>query len=275
MTYWSGVVDTMYHQQRQDADIILFGDSTSAINVDPVRMSKDLHLKVLVLPNLATTLPVIGYDPLEEYLRANKQPRLIVFYLSAWDLNFMHDPFTPIVEEGVEMLLLHESWAKIFHYAFHHPEKMLMFPLHFYAAANGPGDLLYLREHDTARVEQGHILNLPYPKPMKQSCIFDPKLFAKGFKDTTVREAISRFTRPGTQAMVFIAPLPNCKDIDLITSAQHPGLDIPPIQVLPPEDFREDSWQAHMLPGKIGPSTDYLESAIRQRLQPLAGNPPH
>ncbi len=266
ITFWSGVVNISYSHERQDADVLIFGDSTASINIDPVRMTADLGMKVFVLPNTSTSLPVTGYDTLEKYLLINKQPRLIVFYLSPWDLDFLYHPFTPIVQEGVEMLLLHGSRTEIFHYASHHPEKILMFPFHFYAGTNVIGDVLYFRSHNIASVEQGHILNLPHSLPMKPDCVFNPKLLPNGSKDTSAREAVDRFAKPGTRTMVFVPPLPNCEGIDAILNAQHRDLETFPLQVLPPENFKEDGWQAHMLPGKIGPSTDYLEQAIRQKL---------
>ena len=270
ISYWSAVLDTNYKNQHQDADVVIFGDSSAVTNIDPVRMTRDLPYKVIVLPNVATSLPITGYDPLEEYLRTNKQPRLIIFYFSAWDLDFMHTPSTPIVEEGLEMILIHESWARFIHYAIRHPGKIAVFPFHFFASTNTIGDLLYFRTHEVPRVQQGHILYLSRPRPMKPDCVFESRLFKMGFKDASVREAVARFASPGTQTAVFISPLPNCKYVDVIRNAPHPGLDVPPLQVLPPENFREDTWQIHMLTGKIGPSTDNLEAFIRQKLQPLA-----
>ena len=270
ISYWSAVIDTDYQNQHQDADVVIFGDSAAVTNIDPMRMTHDLGYKVIVLPNVATSLPVTGYDPLEQYLRTNKQPRLIVFYFSAWDLDFMHTHFTPIVEEGLEMILLHGSWAQFGHYAIRHPGKIALFPFHFLASDNGIGDFLYFRRHEVPRMEQGHLLYLSHPTPMKSDCEFEPWLLKTGFKDASAREAVTRFTRPGTQTLVFLSPLPNCKSIDVIKNAPHPGLAIPPIQTLPPGNFREDTWQVHMLTGRIGPSTDYLEEVLRQKLQPLA-----
>lgn len=264
LSYWGRVIETSYHLQHQDADIVVFGDSTAATNFDPARMGRDLGLKVLVLPNVSTSLPVTGYDPLERYLRENKPPRLIIFYFSGWDLDFMHNPFTQIVEEGEEMLLLHASWGELLHYARANPRKMLMFPLHFYADSNRFGDLVYYRAHDVPDVELGHIMLLSHPDKMKSGCKLEPR-GSKG-ADASAREGVSRFTTAKTKTMVFISPLPNCRHIGLVRDMPHPGLDIPPVQILPARYFREDGWQAHMLTPAIGPSTDYLEAVVRKKL---------
>ncbi len=273
LSYWGSVVNVSYGNQRQDADIVIFGDSTAATNFDPVRMSRDLHLKVIVLPNVSTSLPVSGYDPLQRYLRANKTPRLIIFYLSGWDLDFMHNPFTQIVEEGEEMLLIHGSWPELFHYAARKPRQALMFPLHFYASTNAVGDIAYFREHTVPKLEQGHIVQLNHEVPMKSTCKFDPGRILSSAADSSVREGVREFTRPGTESVVVISPVPKCKYIDRVRRVEHPNLEIPPLQVLPAKNFREDGWQAHMLSSAIGPSTDYLEAVVRQKLapaQPLA-----
>ncbi len=268
MSYWGRVVNTSYGNQHQDADVVVFGDSTAATNFDPTRISHDLQLKVIVLPNVSTSLPVSGYDPLERYLRSNKAPRLIVFYLSGWDLDFMHNPFTQIVEEGEEMLLVHGSWPDLFHYAAQKPRKVLMFPLHFYASTNAVGDLAYFRRHDSPKLEDGHLVELSHPVPMKSTCKFDPGRIQSSAADDSVREGVQEFTRPGTQTVVVISPVPNCKYIGRVRQIVHAGLQVPPLQVLPAKSFREDGWQAHMLTGAIGPSTDYLETVIRQKLTP-------
>lgn len=266
LSYWGGIVDTTYRDQHQDADIVIFGDSTAVTNIDPVRMTRDLGAKVLVLPNVSTSLPVSGYAPLVGYLRTNKQPKLIIFYLSGWDLDFLHNPFTEIVEEGEEMLLVHGSWHELLHYAAAKPKKMLMFPLHFYGSSNHVADLLYLRPHEAATLVQGHIVLLPHPTAMQKDCIFNLGRIQSGVKDTSAVEGVNQFTTPGTQTMVFISPIPRCKYLDEVEKLQHPGLQMPPLQVLPAASFREDGWQAHMLSTAIGPSTNYLETAIRQKL---------
>ena len=266
LSYWGRVVESSYQTEGQDADVVVFGDSTSATNFDPARISGDLHLKTIVLPNVSTSLPISGYDPLRRYLRTNKPPRLIIFYLSGWDLDFMHNPFTQIVEEGEEMLLIHGSRREVLQYALSKPRKLLMFPLHFYGTNNLLGDIVYFREHDVPVLQQGHIVRLSHPTPMESTCKFDIGRIETSAADSSVREGIREFTRPGTQTMVVISPVPRCLYLDRVLAVPHPGLGIAPIEVLPPESFREDSWQAHMVSSAIGPSTSYLEDMIRQKL---------
>ena len=269
-SYWGQVIDTTYQTAHQDADVVVFGDSTSATNFDPDRMSRDLGLKVLELPNVSTSLPVSGFAPLKRYLSMNKQPRLIIFYLSAWDMDFLHNPFTKIDVEGEEMLLMHGSWSDLLLYASRSPRKVVLFPLHFYASSNRIADLVYFREHEDPKVERGH-LQLTHEAPMAPTCEFDPIRVRSSAADASVREGVRQFTTPGTQTVVVISPLPRCKHIEVIQQITHTGLDIPPIQVLPPPSFREDSWQAHMLSTAIRPSTEYLEGVVRTRLSPSAG----
>jgi hypothetical protein len=266
LSYWGRVIETNYHLDHQDADVVIFGDSTAATNFDPVRLGRDLHLKVIVLPNVSTSLPVSGFQPLVHYLAENKQPRLIVFYFSGWDLDFIHNPFTQIVEEGQEMLLLHGSWPEVLHYARTNPRKMLMFPLHFYATSNRFGDLVYFRAHEIPRLELGHITDLPHPTPMKPDCEFNLSRLTNAAADTSTREGVQQFTKPGTQTLVYISPIPRCKYLQDVENLRHPGLDVAPVQVLAPKNFREDGWQAHMLTKAIGPSTESLEAAIRGKL---------
>ena len=184
-------------------------------------------MKVLVLPSVSTSLPVSGFKPLERYLRTNKPPKLIVFYLSGWDLDFLHHPFTKIDEEGEEMLLMHGSWPEMFEYLRKHARKVALFPLHFYASSNHISDLVYLREHESPTLEQGHILQLQHPYPMGSGCEFDLARIGFSAADTSIREGVQEFTKPGTQTVVMISPLPNCKHIEVVKQVTHPGLDVP------------------------------------------------
>ena len=166
------------------------------------------------------------------------------------------------------MVLMHDSNPELLHYLRKHPRNLLMFPLHFYASSNRLADIAYLRPHEDPRVEDGHIVQLGHEIPMESDCSLDLLRISHSGEDVSVREGVSKFTVPGTQTVVVISPLPNCKHIEMMQNRPHPGLDIPPLQVLPAPMFREDSWQAHMLTEAIGPSTDYLENVVRSKLGP-------
>ena len=56
------------------------------------QMSQDLGLKVLDIPNSLGSLANTGDWALREYMASNKPPRLIVFQMTPWDMDFLHLP---------------------------------------------------------------------------------------------------------------------------------------------------------------------------------------
>ncbi|MFT4113454.1 hypothetical protein [Silvibacterium sp.] len=63
---------------RQRCDIVIYGDSTAEVGLDPVRISQETHLSTC---NVAVTFPtvsVLGTDPLERFLAVRGRPRYIV-----------------------------------------------------------------------------------------------------------------------------------------------------------------------------------------------------
>src|ERR1700761_2883798 len=118
---WAPTLEYAFQTAGQNADVVIYGDSTALYGVDPLQMEKDLGLKVINLPNTMGSLPVVDDLSLKQYLAHNRPPKIIVFYMSSWNLNYMH-PWGPRLFEGEEMLLRHGSWSQIFDYAVHHWE---------------------------------------------------------------------------------------------------------------------------------------------------------
>ena len=67
-----------------NADIILFGESSAVMGIDPRLAARSLGMKVINIPNSLGSLNVTGDMALSHYLRVNRRPKLIVFYLGAW-----------------------------------------------------------------------------------------------------------------------------------------------------------------------------------------------
>src|SRR5271168_5144205 len=132
---WGGstygpALDFGFRSPGQDADVVIFGDSSALYGIDPVQMSAALGVKVINLPNTAGSLPVTGDLALRRYLSTNKKPQLLVFYFAPWGLNYTHEESSAIFE-GEEMLIRNGTWSEIFAFAKNHRTQSLVFPFQF------------------------------------------------------------------------------------------------------------------------------------------------
>ena len=80
---WAPTLDYAFQTAGQNADVVIYGDSTALYGVDPLQMEKDLGLKVINLPNTMGSLPVVDDLSLKQYLAQNRPPKMIVFYMSS------------------------------------------------------------------------------------------------------------------------------------------------------------------------------------------------
>ena len=143
-------LDYPYTLQHADADILIFGDSSAAVGLDPRQISAELGLKTINLPNTAASLQVLGQSSLDHYLGANKPPRLIVFYFAAWNLDYAQEPLGTYIFEGEEILLHRGSLRQILTFFRAHPAEAFSFPRHFYLADPQNALKTFLRHHHPA-----------------------------------------------------------------------------------------------------------------------------
>ncbi len=123
-----GLLDYSYEAKPSNADIVIFGDSSAFLGIDPKQIDSELGTHTVVLPNTVGSLQVTGDLALRHYLALNRPPRAIVFYFTPWNLDFRHSSPPEFLFEGEEMLLRNGNLKEIASFAFHHPQAFLEFP---------------------------------------------------------------------------------------------------------------------------------------------------
>jgi hypothetical protein len=267
---WAPTLEYSYLTAGQNADVVIYGDSTALYGVDPLQMEKDLGLKVINLPNTMGSLPVVDDLSLHQYLAHNRPPKLIVFYLSSWNLNYMH-PWGPRLFEGEEMMLRHGSWGQIFHFAVHHLEETLNFPFRVYSGL-GPRAIIDLLRPSHAVPEvvasRGHEVNDLPVGPLSSDCIL-PDVLVEEHRTDSAQALINRYTTPQTKTMLYLSPVPGCQNAGSLLSSIRAKSNIPAAlpAVLAAGDFSSDNMFAHVRPDAVTTSTDLLTRAVRLRLE--------
>ena len=240
-SHYGPVLDFAFNTQNQNADVVLFGDSSAFLGIDPHMVNRELNLKTLVLPNTVGSLPVLGDRALDFYLAHNKRPRLIVLYFTAWDLDYAHSSEQHLYE-GEEMLLRHGTAAQILAFAREHPLEIAAFPLRSYSSL-GPGVLKSLLR-GTNREQQaagalGHTDDTEDYPPLTAGCTI-PARDVDQQRTDTAEALVSKYKAQGYAVAVYLAPVPACTNANTFASRTYNRLALAPPAVLPAGDFLGD-----------------------------------
>ena len=270
---WGGssfgpILDYAFQTAGQNADILVFGDSSAIFALDPIQMSTELGLKVVNLPNTIGGLPVTGDMALRRYLATNRPPRMILFYFCSWDLDYAKAKGTRLFE-GEEMLVRHGSWGQILAFAVHHPREVFYFPFRVYSEL-GPGTLIHLLHTSSNAPEvaayRGHVPNLLPGGPLPTDCTIPEKdIQERG--TAAVRNLMVRYTSSQTKTMLYLAPVPGCQNVSKLLRSITGNLGMGAPTAFPPEDFTADGYYAHLKPSAVAQATQLTTGAVRAHLE--------
>ena len=268
---WTPMLEYAYDVHTplgQSADVVLFGDSSAFIGIDPKILNQRLGIRSLVLPDSIGSIPVTGDAPLRSYLAHNPPPRLLVLYFSPWNLDFAHIPKFRLFE-GEEMLLRHGTAHEIAEFTLHHPTEMLQFPFRLYSTF-GP-KMLHAALHHVNREQEtadalGHADYNEARPSLNASCSI-PAEYLSQTGMSSVEELLRRYSTVNTRVMVYIAPIPGCRNSAVAADRSYAALGAAPPRVLPPHDFIGDVYYAHMLPSAVPEATGVFAEALKQRFR--------
>lgn len=267
------MLEYAYSPRPQNADVVIFGDSSAFIGIDPRLMNASLGIQSLVLPDSVGSIPVTGDMPLRSYLAHNRPPRLLVLYFSPWNMDFgqiaRFEQF-----EGQEMLLRHGSWPEIWAFARQQPAELLVFPWRLYSTFGSKMLVAVLHHVDREKtVEQalGHSDYPPVVPPLAPDCLI-PDSYLQKTGTASVVELARRYETPETRVLVYVAPVPACRNSDELTGRRVAGVEAAPPRTLPAEEFAGDKYYAHVLPPFVPVATAQLAEAVRAHL-PVAQSP--
>ena len=263
------VLDYGFDVRNVNADVVIFGDSSAFIGIDPRVVDAELGVKTVVIPNTVGSLPVLGVMPLQRYLTHNRPPRLLVLYFSPWNLDYNDPKRRDLLFEGEEILFRHGSWREIARFARRKPAEVLTFPFKVYSTL-GWNNLSYALHHrdreQSTDALMGHMdYAFAYP-PMAAPC----KLLASGLSsagDASVRALVNKYTNAGTQVRVYLAPIPGCSNAG--AALQHSFQDLAAARpiVLPPSWFVGDDADAHIRPVAVAANSRLFVKRLGPWLQ--------
>jgi len=254
----------------QNSDVVIYGDSTANHGIDPKQMSAELGVKVLNLPSNLSVLLVDDDRPLKHYIQLDKPPKVIVFYLASWNLDYSHDNSQlSALYTGVEMLLRYGTWSEIISLLKSQPAITAQFPLMFYRANLTPGGILHraLLRRQAVQVlsTNGHVDSIGKSRFNGECSI--PQALVERHNFDSVRQLIKKYRTPETQILVYLAPIPSCTNAQSLVNRVLADLPFSPPKILPASLYVDDEYFGHLYADGVSQSTLNLVEAIRPLLQ--------
>jgi hypothetical protein len=269
---WGGsgygpVMDYAYQTNGQNADIVLFGDSSEVLGIDPSKLSQELGVKVVALPNTIGSLRLTGEMAMQHYLAHNRPPKLIVLYVAPWNLNYSHEESKFLLFEGEEMLFRHGTFSEIFAFFKTHPSDTLLFPFRLYEVNPRVAMTVFLQHRhpsETAAATRGHYDPLYMVPPFDKPCEL-PEAMVKRVDFDSTKSFVARYSTPATKVMVYNAPIPGCSNSLILQNRSYDAVGAAPPRTIDPKKFKEDEYYVHLEPTGVDQATGYLRDAILSR----------
>ena len=267
-TPYSLPLNSAFRMAGQNADVVVFGDSTALHGIDPSQMSRELGMKAINLPNTGATLRVMDDLSLRRYLKSNRPPQLIVLYFAPWDMDYMRTELPIGTYEGREVLAHQGTGAEIFAYAWSHPSESLEFPFQFYLA-NSSWRAVVERPYRYAGAEvartRGHLSN-PASTPLGTQCEFWPAL-THDLRFDSVKALGAKYGTAGTKILYFVAPIPGCRNAPAVEGQPYNSLPAASPRELPLSMFSGSVMYLHPTPEAVPAVTEQLVDAVRPMLE--------
>ena len=274
---WGPMLEYAYDPAPKNADVLIFGDSSAFIGINPKILNARFGIRSVVLPDTIGSIPVTRDAPLRTYLAHNPPPRLLVLYFSAWNLDFDH--IAKVRQfEGEEMMLRHETPSEIAHFTLHHPLEILRFPFRLYATF-GPkmiaAALHHVNREQTTADSLGHAdFNDTNFGALQPDCNL-PATLLSGIRTDSVEELVRRYTTPQTRVAVYLAPVPDCGNSHALEVRSYAGLHATPPRSLPASDFVGDRYYAHTIPSAVPAVTAAFAEWLTPVLEAPQGSGAH
>ena len=264
---WGPMLEFSYAPGPRSADVVIFGDSSAFIGIDPRIIQQQLPVTALLLPNTIGSLPITQDIPLRRYLQTHRAPKLLVLYFSPWNLDFHHAGNVRFFE-GEEMMLRHGTGPEIAWFIMHYPAQILFFPFRFYNTY-GAGifkSLLPHHRHTATSVDAalGHLDDRDHFAQLAPTCRIPGRLMSDP-SEASVAALAGQYSK-NLPVLVYIAPIPGCTNVATALQRSFSAVGAAPPAVLPATEFVGDPYYAHMEPFAVPAATHLLAEAIRSRL---------
>jgi len=271
---WSGYPDSplltfAFEARGQNADVVIYGDSSANHNIDPSQMAAALGVRVVDLPSNLSVLVVAGDLPLRHYLEGDTPPKVIILYLAAWDLDYRDiDVSTIPAYTGMDVLARYGSANQILSFVEAHPATALQFPFMFYRANFGLDRFQHqdLLRHEVLQLSMtnGHADSVGTSRA-ESSCVIQQALIDRIRRDG-IEELVKKYANFQTKVLVFVASVPSCTNAQSVIDQVRDVLPSAHPKIMPASLFVNDDYYVHLYPEGVAAATEDLIDVVRPLL---------
>ena len=89
---WITGARDLYTASNRPCDIVIYGDSTAMVGIDPRIVSQRTHMRACnIAPNM-NSIMLVGLEPLDRYLARNPRPKILLLQFRASNMHPHPDP---------------------------------------------------------------------------------------------------------------------------------------------------------------------------------------
>jgi hypothetical protein len=249
---WNAKLDYPFSLKNRSFDVVIYGDSTASVGLDPRIISADLKVSVV---NLAVTSGVLREArdyPLDRYLSANHKPKLLVLAISPSSVSI--DQQSPEVQSIDAWWLISRYASPVFAAGqfLLHPRMLPALWSETIHQEIFDGGLLHRKAFEAG--EKSIIAShgwLSYPKAVSplQSCRNQVAMSDKALNEHSyINQFEKKYQALGIPVKVFFTPVPDCDSNLGSMQARLSGLALNEPYEIPRGLLADDAVVDHALP---------------------------
>ncbi len=287
--FWNANDCVKFSLRRQQADIVLVGDSSLVFGVRPDLIQRRLKQSAFNLGQPAGGMIFYPGMLLDHYLARNSRPRLIILYVGAWTLLKHQEDLDHLWDDGATAAIRHGNLQQIGTIFADDPRRLVRVPIVFlhqglvqfsrsdrwwrdasaemragrgWFAVWRPG-----RPFATQRPGGAHEV----PVALPDRCTLPVKALG-ALNRRQIEQFRKTYQRDGTRVLVYVAPVPDCDPTYPAIVHAYAGIADNRPRTMPGHDFIDDGWRIHTSPEGADRATkqvcDFIESfLVLQRLE--------
>jgi hypothetical protein len=248
--------------QNVNCQILVYGDSTAEVGVDPGLMERSTGLKTCNIAQPEGLNLLSQNIVLDRYLSHNTSPRFILFLFAAEDFNPAAARKDHGLFEAITYRMRDNDKFPVLLQLMRHPEDYFRWSyVGLHMALDG---FLRMREaHDREDVREQRKGQLKIDESQMTRCTDSNRLNPP---DKNWAAALrSRYARPNTTILVYAMPLPSCDPGILRVQQQLQRVTDAPVQQLPANVFYSDG--SHVNAAGSAMLSEMLSQHVLQRMQ--------
>jgi hypothetical protein len=197
---------------RRQCDVVIFGDSTAQVGLDPLQITKMTHLTTCNIAVNFPTIAVLGSDPLERFLSANRHPSLLVLSFAPGDFVPTSPNQTGLAWDGMILAIRLDEWRAVARAIVQNPDRI--FAVINYAYLGGSLSLLksIMHHHGLEPSPEGEGTHYTIPTGPLKSCV--PTRAVHFLPDVAYIASLrTRFASRADHLIIDVSPTSPCIDM--------------------------------------------------------------